>query len=253
MGGMPTFTSVEDAVRALYDGPAATFVAARKALAAQAKAAGDSAGAREIAALRKPTAAAEAVNHLDEDELREMLGVGAALRAAQTRLDTAELKRLTSERQRLLDAAVAKVDGSAALRDEVRSTLLAATSDVGAEAAVRSRALVRGLQYSGWGEVHLDDALAHRDAASRGRGALRVVSSRETQDVAPAPAHVPSAAEQQASRRRDDIIAAEADVAKAEQRLRAATAAHEAAKSARASARSALEDARARLENARTS
>lgn len=308
---MPTFTSVENAVRALYDGPAGAFVATRKALSAEAKAAGDTEASREIAALRRPTAAAEAVNHLDDERMRELFGVGAALRAAQTRLDTPEMKRLSSERQRLLDAAVAGLDVSASVRDEVRSTLLAATSDAGAERAVSSRALVRALQYSGWGDVDLADALAHRDAASRGRGALRVVPSSgpdeatperpddvaapvtrgdasprasaapraktpkastprdETSDGAPTDdaasrghasqaatdegAASSSKAERRDARRREKITAAEAEVERAERRLRAATAAYDAAKAARASARTALDDARGRLEALRTS
>ena len=159
MVSMPAPISLDDAVRRLYDGPAADFVRVRKELAARAKSEGAADVARAITALRKPTVAAETVNHLEDQPLGELLAVGTALRAAQTRLDTDEMKRLTSERHRLLDAVLATVSVSPAVRDEVRCTLLAATADPSAEAAVASRTLVRGLRYSGWGEVDLSEGV----------------------------------------------------------------------------------------------
>ena len=174
-GRMAQQISLAQALRTLYDAPAEGFVERRKALAAQAKRDGDRELARQIGALRKPTAAAMLANHLDDDALARLFAVGTALRAAQTRLDTDEMKRLTRERQGVIAGLVAGLNASAAVLDEVRATLLAATADSAAEQAVASRVLVRALSYAGWGEVDLADALAHRAAAREGRAALRLV------------------------------------------------------------------------------
>ena len=58
--------------------------------------------------------------------------------------------------------------------EAVRATLLAAIADRQAADAVATRALVRPLSYSGWGDVDLTDAVAHRDAPAR--PALRLVA-----------------------------------------------------------------------------
>lgn len=237
MVSMPAPISLDDAVRRLYDGAAADFVRTRKELASQAKGEGAADVARTITALRKPTAAAEAVNHLADEPLGELLAVGTALRAAQTRLDTDEMKRLTTERHRLLDAVLAGLSASSAVRDEVRCTLLAATADPSAEAAVASRTLVRSLRYSGWGEVDLSDALAHRDAAARGRVALRVVENDTAEREA----------ERQAAAREAERRAAMQEVERSRRRLSAAADAYDAAKAARDSAQAALAATEARV------
>lgn len=237
MVSMPAPISLDDAVRRLYDGPAADFVRVRKELAARAKSEGAADVARAITALRKPTVAAETVNHLEDQPLGELLAVGTALRAAQTRLDTDEMKRLTSERHRLLDAVLATVSVSPAVRDEVRCTLLAATADPSAEAAVASRTLVRGLRYSGWGEVDLSDALAHRDAAARGRAALRIVNTDSADREA----------EREAAARDAERRTATQEVERARRRLSAAVDAYDAAKAARDSAQAALAAAETRV------
>ena len=56
--------SYDDAVAALYQAPQAEFVAERKRLAAELKAAGDKAGAAKLAKLSRPTISAWTVNQL---------------------------------------------------------------------------------------------------------------------------------------------------------------------------------------------
>lgn len=166
--------TVAEAVTTLYGGDPADFVAVRKELAAAARTAGERDAAREIAALRKPTAAAAAVNHLDDGAISDVLALGEQMRAAQTSLDAATLKELSARRQELLQQIVTRHDLNGSLAEAVRATLLAAIADRQAADAVATRALVRPLSYSGWGDIDLTDAVAHRDAPAR--PALRLVA-----------------------------------------------------------------------------
>ncbi len=155
----------------------ADFVAARGARAKEAKASGDAGLATLISRLPKPSAAAWAVNMLARSgatELGELLGLGTALRAAQTELDPARLRELGQQRPHLLAAAVGKADEIAAglgvrLSDaaasDVTGTLRAALGDTGAAAAVRSGLLVRALSGDGVDAVDLSGAVALEGAA----------------------------------------------------------------------------------------
>ena len=135
--------TVAEAVTTLYGGDPADFVAVRKELAAAARTAGERDAAREIAALRKPTAAAAAVNHLDDGAISDVLALGEQMRAAQTSLDAATLKELSARRQELLQQIVTRHDLNGAPAEAVRATLLAAIADRQAADAVATRALVR--------------------------------------------------------------------------------------------------------------
>jgi len=234
-------TTTIDAVRALYSGDPGDFVARRKALAAQARADGDRDAARDIAALRKPTAAAAAVNHLDDDAVRDVLALGQEMRAAQTRLDPTALKELTTRRQRLLQEIVTRHALNGAIAEAVHATLLAAVADREAADAVASRTLVRPLRYSGWGDVDLTDAVAHRDAATR--PALRLVPAPEPDDAEHAEAERVQAERRQAERAEAERRELEARIERLTVRLGAAQAAYDAALAARDAARAALDAA----------
>jgi hypothetical protein len=161
----------------LYALPPADFIAARGARAKEAKASGDTELATLISRLPKPSAAAWAVNMLARSgatELGELLGLGTALRNAQTDLDPARLRELGQQRPHLLAAAVGKADEIAAglgvrLSDtaarDVTGTLRAALGDMAAAEAVRSGLLVRGLSGDGVDAVDLSGAVALEDAA----------------------------------------------------------------------------------------
>lgn len=259
-------TTMADALRALYAADPAQFVATRKTLAAQARGEGERALATEIMALRKPTVAAAAVNRLDDEALEGVLALGRELRAAQTRLDSAAMKELTTRRQRLLHEVVTQTGLSGATAEEVRSTLLAATADLAAADAVASRALVKAVHYSGWGDVDLGDAVAHQAMSDAGRPALRVVeggaattttestmttASPTTKGTPPSTESEPSAAAEDApaaphlrERQRQE---AEREVDRLRTRLRAAQTAVDAATAARDSSQAALDAALAHL------
>ncbi|WP_223692854.1 hypothetical protein [Leifsonia poae] len=144
----------------LYGVPAAAFTAARAAAAAGT---GDKRLAEQILRLRKPSAAAAAVNRLarEEPELIEaLLAVGERMRAAVGSGDRAEIRALTGERRRLLQKAVDRTGGSAAVHRTVEETLQATAIDPAAAAAVRSGLLLRALASTGLDPVELSDAMA---------------------------------------------------------------------------------------------
>ncbi|MFC7431136.1 MULTISPECIES: transposase [unclassified Agrococcus] len=159
-----------DAIAAelLREQPAA-FTAARDA---RAKAEGDRDLARGIRALRRPTVAAWTVDALARErpgEVARMLELAASLRDAQDDLDGAELRVLSAQRRQLVSrlaadavaiAETARVQVSAAAREDVERTLTAAMLDEAAGRAVASGRLVRALEAVGLEGVDLTGALA---------------------------------------------------------------------------------------------
>ncbi|MCQ1987392.1 transposase [Arthrobacter sp. zg-Y844] len=170
------------AVVELYALLPAEFTAARNARAADAGRAGDKELAKRIKALPKPSTAAWLVNllaHQRREDLDQVLELGAALREAQEDLDQKQLRRLSTERQRLLRAIVRQARDlaseldhpvSESLAAEAEQTLWAAMTDPSAADAVASGQLVRSLAASGWEEVDLDGAVADPDSISHGAG-----------------------------------------------------------------------------------
>ncbi|GII76716.1 hypothetical protein Sru01_16980 [Sphaerisporangium rufum] len=140
------------------------FVERRKALATEARKAGDAELARRIGALRRPTVSAWAVNRLarsgpgEPAQLAELLDLGAELRAAwesgtgvaaldQRRADlVTRLVRATGA----LAAAAGRPLREPALR-EVADTLLAATTDPDVAAEVRAGRLAAPRAHAGFG------------------------------------------------------------------------------------------------------
>lgn len=165
----PTLAQVADA---LYAGDPADFVAARQDAAKAARASGDRALAQEIGKLRRPSVGAWYVNvaaRASLVSLREWLDLGGRLREAQAGLDMARVRDLSAGRAMLEDRVVRDlgahlstlgVEASPRGLDEVRTTLRAALADPAAADAVTSGRLTRALEYAGFGEVDLSDALA---------------------------------------------------------------------------------------------
>lgn len=154
------------------------FTAARNARAREAKDAGDRELADRIGAFRKPSPAAWILNQLvrrSPDELDDLHDLGEELRAAQASGDGRALTRIGGERRRLLSAvlqqAIELADAadrspSRAVLDEVEQTLIAATVDEAADAAVATGRLVRSLQAVGFEPVELDGAVAGEASAA---------------------------------------------------------------------------------------
>ena len=161
-----------DVAAALYLLPLEEFVTARTAAAKAAAADSGRAGADDVRALPKPSAAAWAVNMLAVHRpgpLRELAELGVLMRSAQEDLDAGALRSLAQERRQLLNRAmdaartVAEDHGrklSGAVATEVEQTLRAATVDEGAATAVRSGRLLRVLSADGVDRVDLSGAVA---------------------------------------------------------------------------------------------
>lgn len=150
---------VEEIADRLYALPPAEFTSARDEEAKRA----DSAYLRKaVMALRKPTAAAHAVNQLVRDrgnDIDALIALGGQMRAAMG-TDATEVRRLTEERRTLI-AGLIDADLSAAVQEDVAATLEAATADADLANAVRSGRLVKPLRYAGFGNLpDLKDAVA---------------------------------------------------------------------------------------------
>jgi len=150
---------VREVAGELYATAPGDFIARRDAAAAQA----DRSTAKQIKALRKPSASAAAINALVRDQpdlIGDVLEIGARMRDAFASRDRAEIRSLTQERQRLLQRATEGLGLSPTVQREVEETLQAAVIDAAAAAAVRSGMLVRALESTGLEQVDVTDAVA---------------------------------------------------------------------------------------------
>ncbi|QZN87197.1 hypothetical protein [Cellulomonas sp. C5510] len=203
----------------LYGVPPARFTAQRTAAVRAARAAGDRDLARAVGALRKPSAAASAVNlllrHHPEDVAR-LLELGVRLREAQSALAGADLRALHADQQGVLATVVPTAlalaaDGgsgrpAAAARAQVEATLRAAMGDPDAAGAVATGLLVRDLFSSGFEPVDVAGATAVPGAPPLAGAPVRRTPLREV--VAPeAPTAEPAG--DPPRRRRGRLIAAE--------------------------------------------
>jgi hypothetical protein len=242
---------VTAAVAELYDADPQEFTDRRKALAAAARAAGDAAAAKQIAALRKPTRAAWVVNRLartDPGAPTRLASLAAALQAAQQAKDGPRLRELSAARGPLIDALAGQAldvagvpDPPAGLREEVTATLTAALADPDVAAGFASGTLTRAVQWAGFGVAPIGgtaddsgpaDVLA-ADEPLPAEPRLRAVPAplpparprRDTARRSPGPAAAGSApadeealaaeAEKRAAQRREIIAEAERAVATA--------------------------------------
>jgi hypothetical protein len=164
--------SFDEVVRDLYAVPAADFVAARTTAAKEATAGGDRALAKQITALKKPSAAAAAVNALARahgERIGELARLHDEFSAAQDDGNRDALQALGARRRELIAALTARArelvqdaggSVSAAASDEVGATFLAAIADDTAAKAVASGCLVRALTADGLDPADIDDAVA---------------------------------------------------------------------------------------------
>lgn len=224
------------------------FTAARNSRAAEAAQSGNKDLARRIKALPKPSTAAWLVNLLADrrrDELNEVLELGAALREAQEDLDRKQLRRLSTERQRLLRAIIRQARETAAelghpvsdgLAAEAEQTLWAAMTDAGAADAVASGQLVRSLSASGWEQVDLDGAVADPESVPHG----------STRPARPAGAKNDAGSGKDSASERRRRAAAERAVRKAEAEVKEAEAEEARAQDALEAAQQEVDEAAAR-------
>nr|WP_296775168.1 hypothetical protein [Rhodococcus sp. (in: high G+C Gram-positive bacteria)] len=157
----------DDIAEHLYAVDPSEFVAVRKDAAAKAKTAGNRELSKAVAALRKPTVVGWLVNHLVReapDEIADLFDLGDGLREAQRKSDTAELKALSTARQKAIKsltakaAELARAQGKTVSEDalrEVGQTLGAALADQEIADRVRSGRVLTAESYSGFGPAIL--------------------------------------------------------------------------------------------------
>ena len=205
-----------DAKAELYQADPDEFMARRTELAAQAREAGESAAAKQIGALRKPTRSAWVVNRLvraDPAVTDRLAELAAELRDAGQSTDGGRIRELTGARARLVDELTRQAledlpAPAAAVREEVTATFDAALADP--EVAASLGTLVRAAQYAGFGLPIPAGAPAPPPPAAKTKK--------------PAPAE-PSAERER--RHREKIISAERAVAEADRTANAANAAEQ--------------------------
>ena len=156
---------LDTAADELYGAAPEEFVERRKALVAAARKAGDRPLSQAIGALRRPTRSAWLVNLLAReapDDIAELLSLGAALRQAQADLSAPELRRLSAERHRAVQAlarraaALAEARGQPATEAslaEVSSTLQAALAEQSVADVVRAGRVAQAVAYGGFGPL----------------------------------------------------------------------------------------------------
>ena len=156
---------LESAVAELYATAPDAFITRRAELVRAARLAGDRALATAIGKLRKPTRSAWLVNlyaRSASDELAELLELGAALRVAQEQLSTADLRRLSAQRNTVVTAASRRVvalaeargyRASESVRQEVNLTLQAALADPTVAEQMRAGTVTEAHTYGGFGPL----------------------------------------------------------------------------------------------------
>jgi hypothetical protein len=241
------------------------FVAERGALAKALRAEGRRDEAAQVAKLRKPSAAAWAVNQLVRarpDEIESLWEAGDALRSAQAELlaGRGDARVLRAAGDAVRDAVDALVDAARGLGEElggatlerVGETLHAAALDEDARAAVAGGRLARELRHVGLGLGEGADVFAAAPAApskpapKKAKQPVKRDGADKTAAAERVAAEKAARAEREAARRQARIAATEAG--KREER---AAAALRAAEERRERAASALEEADAALEAAR--
>ena len=146
--------AVDEIIDGLYGLPLEEFTQARNEAASELRQAGRRAEAEQVKALRKPSAAAAALNRLVREhrrEVEEFIGAAAVLRDAQVG-GKGDLAAATRKERDALERLVR------AAGEAVRQTLLAAAVDDDAARELLEGRLVRELEPRGFGTL-----LAHAE------------------------------------------------------------------------------------------
>jgi hypothetical protein len=226
---------LETAANELYALSPDDFIERRQELVAEARQARDRQLATEIGRLRRPTRSAWLINLLARQEpeaVSALFQLGSALQDAQQRMAGDELRQLSAERRKTVDALARRAvelgsehgysvpEGA---KQEVGQTLQTALGDPEIADLLRAGRLIQAVTYGGFGPTDLASALG-----------ASLPAKAPSQPAKPAPSEPASALDPK--RRREAAKAAK------EARERAA-ASHEAAVSAEAEAEAATQRA----------
>jgi hypothetical protein len=154
---------LDEAAAQLYAVTPDDFMARRTALAAEAKASGDKALAKQITGLRKPTRSAWLVNlvaRAEPERVAELRELGTALQQAQQQMAGDELRELSRQRRTLIDSLARRAaelgaeqgyDPPDSAVQEVSQTLQAALGDPAVADVVQAGRLHQAVTYGGFG------------------------------------------------------------------------------------------------------
>jgi hypothetical protein len=198
----------------LYALPPAAFTAARDSYVAQLRGEGNSAAAKQLSALKRPTVVGYLVNLLAlrrADALERLLSL-----AGRRATDGVAVRELSTERRREMQALLtlsvelaSRAGAPAPTRNqlaEVESTLSAALVDEQTAALVRSGRVLKGLAYGGFGSF--DGPEPSEPAATRAEpqpAADQVRVAQDRLDVAERAAADARTLEQAATQRVEDL------------------------------------------------
>ncbi len=254
-------------VEDLYGLPLDQFIPERTALARELRKAGERERAGEVAALRKPSVAAWAVNQLVRTQRKpvaDLLAAGDALRAAQDdvlagRGDAQSLRAAVEQERAAVDALTDAARGllssegnelSDTIIERVSDTLHAAALDDEARSQVSEGRLERGLQHvglGGFGALGAAPPAPRTDKTAQKRGA----PVRKTDSVAKKKAgERERTAREEAKAREEARREARATEREAKRRAERADRAANLARERRDKAAEALREAEAGLEEA---
>lgn len=162
---------LETATDELYALSPDEFIERRKQLVAEARAAKDRDLATQIGKLRRPTRSAWLINLLarqEPDDVTTLLELGTALQEAQQRMAGDELRQLSAQRRKTVDALARRAvelgreqgysapDGAT---QEVGQTLQTALGDPEIAELVRTGRVTQAVTYGGFGSTDLASAL----------------------------------------------------------------------------------------------
>lgn len=226
--------TLDQVVAELYGLPPAEFVAARTERVQQARGAGDKALAAAIGQLRRPTVAAWALNLLSREaseDIPALLSVGEALRDAQRRRSAEQLRTLTTQRQKVVNALTRKATELAAERGQrltepvlrdIGASLQAALADQSVADGLRAGTLTTATTYEGFGPAALtavpDDE--HRNVETRSTTAdttedrAEKSAARTRRPADPTPTNTPAPEPQAEVRRELEEMLAEVESAR---------------------------------------
>jgi flagellar biosynthesis GTPase FlhF len=209
------------------------FIERRQQLVAGAKQAGDRQLATQIGKFRRPTRSAWLINLLARqapDDITALLDLGAALQEAQQRMAGDELRQLSAERRRTVDAMARHAvelghdhgyDAPDGAVQEVGQTLQTALGDPEIAELVRGGRLTQAVTYGGFGPTDLASALG---------ASLPTNTPSRSEKATEAPAAAPKrdakqrqAAEKAAAEAREQATEARQAADSAEQEAEAAT------------------------------
>lgn len=196
------------------------FIAARDEHVRRARESGRASLAKAVAALRRPNQSAWLINQLARDQadaVDELFDLGDSLRAAHQHGDGAKLQRISAERRKAEAALIrraralgaqAGIDVTADMARETEETLAAALASPEVAEEVRAGRLTKPVAYSGFGTMLT--SVPAPSAPKKKRPAAKRDAAADTE------AQRRAKAEQVVNDAREELEAAELDLAERE-------------------------------------